>query len=154
MYFITEKTTKTGIKFSSLELKIKEVQLAQKKFASEIGVEQYRQANLVAYGGISSVIFKEKPNVKVWRSVYKDEYMPKANSKEGKVLLSKIKSLPIVSRDELNKCIGFDGGIVYRIGFAMNNKNYYGFEVGEDWGVKIPKDCKEVTYTEYKKMFK
>lgn len=80
--------------------------------------------------------------------------MPKRNSKIGKEIKQKLDSCIEVTIEELNRCIDFDGAPFNIIGFARNNKKYFGFTVLKEWNIKIPSDCNEITQTEYDKLFK
>ena len=152
MYFITEKKSKTGKSFQTISDKKDDVFKKQKQVAKEIGFHQWRGGYWTVWGGFSCLMFKDKPNEKVYKK-QEDGWMPKLNSKEGKEIQAKLDTCPKVEIDELNKCIGFDGAPFKTIGFGWNNKKYFGFSVEQNWKVKIPKDCKEITTTEYKKLF-
>lgn len=158
MKFITKKSSETGKKFAEIVERRNACFAAQKKIIDELGATKWRQAYWIAWGGISSIIFPDKNNVnkRIWKNINKssDEWMPRLNNADGKAIMEKIKSLPTVSVNDLNQCIGFDGAPFKTIGFSSNNKDYFGFLAGEDWGIKIPKDCKEVTVTEYNQLFK
>ncbi len=80
--------------------------------------------------------------------------MPKLNSKVGKEIKKRFKEMPVISIDELNQCIGFNGAPFKTIGFAQKNKEYFGFIIDKDWKIKVPKDCEEVTETKYNSLFK
>ena len=158
MKFITKRNGKTGKKFSEIEKQKNVCHKEQCKLSKEMGFVEWRNAYWAVWGGVSSVIFKDENKVdkKLWKNVegHSDEWMPRRNSKEGKLLHGKLISLSKVSIDDLNECIGFDGAPFKTIGFAFNSKTYFGFEVEEKWDVKIPKDCKEVTTTKYNSLFK
>lgn len=155
MYYITLKNSKTGKKFQAIDLRLKSAHDAQKAIADELGFNKWRNGHWCVAGRFSAIVFDTPPNPKVWKRVNgNNEYMPKASSKEGKLLLKRFSDLPKVGDNELNECISFDGFPLHRIGYSCNNKKYFGFTIGDNWEVKIPKDCKEVTYTEYKKLFK
>jgi len=153
MKFITKKSSETGKRFQIISDKRSEVFKKQKQVANEIGFHQWRHGYWTVWGGFSCLMFKENPNEKVYKK-QEDGWMPRLNSKEGKKIQAQLDACSKVGINELNQCIGFDGAPFKTIGFGSNNKNYFGFEVEEDWGVKIPKDCKEVTTTEYNKLFK
>jgi hypothetical protein len=153
-YFITEKTTETGKKFQLISEKADLIFEKSKELANEIGFEKWRSGYWDAYGGFSSLLFKEKPNEKVFKKVNgKNEWLPKKNIKEGREIQAKLDSIPTVSKDELNECIGFDGAPFKTIGFAPNNNEYFGFTVDVKWNLKIPNDCQEVTASKYMELF-
>lgn len=155
IYFKTLRTSETGLKFQEVEKREVECRNAVIALGDELGFNSWRPGYWAAYGGVSACIFPDgvTPDPKVWKKVNGDEYMPRLNCKEGKQLDKKFASLPRVERDELNMCIGYDGAPFKCIGFAPNNDAYFGFTVGDNWGCKIPFDCTEVTYTEYKSLF-
>lgn len=153
MNFKTKRTSKTGLKFSKIEKKIKICFEEEKKLLDEIGVKQYRKGYWTAFGGISSLVFDKDMKIPGYmKKIRHEEYMPKKNIKEGIALDKKIKELPVVSKGELNACIGFKENMLKTIGFESSNPEYFLFSVNEDWGIKIPKDCKEITTTEYNKL--
>lgn len=156
MFFITSKASKTGNKFSKISKLRKDCFEAQKVFSKKYGFGSWRQAMWSVFGGMSSCCdFKSKPDSRLWKVVEGNEYFPKKNCKEAKVIYDEIKALPKVSINELNECIGFVDGFPFKtIGFAENNDEYFGFQVKSEWNVEIPEDCKEVTETEYNKLFK
>lgn len=158
MKFITKRTSKTGKKFMALLDKIQECRVAQNKMSKEIGFSEWRGAYHVSFGGVSSVIFKDKKSVdkKVWKNVNgsDNEWMPRLNTKIGKGIYLKLKSLPTISKEELNDCVGFKGNPFQSIGVNFTNKDFIGFELIEKWEYKAPEDCEEVTVTRYNKLFK
>lgn len=153
MYFITERTSKTGLKFTEVVKKMKEVRETTIKFAKKHGFKSWRPGHFTVVGGISSIEYLTPPDLKVWKKVNENEYMPRLNSKKGKEIRDEMKALPSVHPNDLNGCIGFDQ-MWSTIGFNQGNKKYYGISVKEEWDIKMPKDCKEITTTEYKKLFK
>ncbi len=156
MYFITEKESETGKKFQEV-LKKKDRAFEERvEFCNKYGFSQFRKAYWSAWGGISSCInFDEKVNTKLWKTAdHRGEYMPKLNSKEGKAIDKEIQELTVVSRKELNSCIGFTSAIQHSIGFSAGSDKYFGFSVGEKWKVTPPEDCEEVTTTKYNSIFK
>lgn len=154
MYFKTKKTSETGSNFTAMCEKKDESFKAAKALAKEVGMQSWRGGYWMAFGGMSSCIFKEKPDSKIWgKSQVEGEYYPKRNSKAGKAMYKRIEDLPTVSKGDLNACIGFKEPYFKTIGFSSSNDSYFGFEVGDDWNVKIPNDCVEITKTEYDKLF-
>lgn len=154
MYFITKKTSATGKKFKAIDLRMDEISKQNKKIAKEIGFDSWRKGYWTAFGGFSSLIFKKEPDMKIYKRNNGSEWMPRLNCKEGKEIQDKLNSGNTVERNELNMCIGFDGAPFSTIGFARNNKTYYGFSIDEKWKIKVPKDCKEITVTKYNSLFK
>lgn len=157
MKFKTKRSSETGKKFAVVEKKADECLKAQKELAKKIGYYSWRGSYACTFGGVSSVIFKDHRSVNkvLWKNVNKSvlEWMPRLNNKEGKAIYEKMLALPRVSGHELNTCIDFNGSPFKTIGVSFLNKTYIGFEVSEDWKVKIPSDCEEITTTEYNKLF-
>lgn len=153
MYYKTLKSTKTGKKFEELVVKIQETSAEQKRLCTKYGFEQYRPHGFYAWGGFSSCIFKVAPNKKDWKNVFdsKDEWMPRLTSNVGKAIQKEFEAMPAVTRKELNSCIGFNQHFK-SIGFDWCD-THFGFSVKEDWGVKVPSDCEEITKTEFNKLF-
>lgn len=152
MYFITPKDSETGKKFSAISEKRKQCYQAQKELAQKYGFTQWRSGHWVLFGKISACIFPETPDTKIWKRVNsRDEWMPKLTTKEGKEIKKDFDSLPQVSNEELNACVGYDEDWS-TIGFAQN-KTFFGFIGFEDWDVKVPEDCEEVTVSKYREMF-
>lgn len=153
MYFVTKRTSKTGIKFQEIEDKIKRIREQEIALSEEFGFKQWRQGYWSVYGGFSSLIFEEKPNEKIYKRVNGDEWMPKKNCKEGKEIHAKLKATEKIEIHELNMCVGFDGAPFKKIGFAPTNSDFFGFIIDPKWRHKAPKDCKEVTYSKYLELF-
>jgi hypothetical protein len=141
MFFITKKTSKTGKRFKSIDERMIAISKQNKKTAKEIGFDSWRKGYWTAYGGFSSLIFKKEPDTKVYKRNNGSEWMPRLNIKAGKDIQKKLDAAAEISRDELNMCIGFGGAPFSTIGFARDNKTYYGFSVDEKWKIKVPKDC-------------
>jgi len=154
MHYITLRTSSTGKKFAAVEKKIKQIIKQQRALAKELGFDAWRKGRFTAIGGYSSLCFNTPPDMKVYKRVGKDEYMPRLSTKAGKVIKERLAKIPVVERRELNSCIGYKEPMFQCIGFARNNEKYFGFIVQEEWKVKVSKDCKEVTTTKYKQLFK
>lgn len=157
MYFITKKDSETGKKFQQIADKMSICYEHQKALADKYGFTSWRGAYWVVDGGISSVIFPEEYTIdtKVWKKVKdrKNEYTPRLNTKQGKAIQADFNLAPTITKSELNACISWDEAFS-NIGFNKGNDMYFGFCVGEDCDAIIPKDCKEVTTTTYRKLFK
>ncbi len=151
MYFITEKDTETGKKFQAFFEKAAICSKAQKEICNEFGFTKFRPSVnfITATGGISSVIFEETPNSKLWKLIDYNEYTPNKRTKEGKALYKRLLELPITTRAELNECVGFEEDMFQTIGYTYNNE-CFGFEVNSSWSFAKPEDCTEITETEYK----
>lgn len=157
MKFITPRDSATGKKFAEIVKKAKQATDAQKAFAKQYKISEWRQAYWSVWGGISAVAFKKgvKVDTTIWRNVNgsKDEWMPRKNTRMGKFIMAEIDALPIVRNNDLSACIGYKN-MFNQIGFNASNKKYFGFSVLEKWKVKIPNDCEEVTTTKYNLLFK
>ena len=156
MYFITEKTSETGKKFQKVLEKMKTIRKFQSDLSDELGFSKWRDGYWVSAGGFTSLLFDTEPDMAIYKRVSgsKNEYMPRLNNKTGKEIAAKLKACPVLERHELNDCIGFDGGLSMTIGCNSRNKQFFGISAEEDWNIKPPKDCKEITTTEFKKLFK
>ena len=144
MYFKTKKNSNTGKKFQVINDKLNMCFNAQIEFINSINAKQFRPGIWLAAGGISSIIFDENYNVPKHFKLLKDtfnEYMPKLNCKDGKIIQEKIDKLPTVSIRELNNCIGFKEDMFKTIGFNMSNDEYFIFTTREEWNITIPNDC-------------
>lgn len=157
MKFITPRTSETGKKLALVEQKVKDAHKACIALAEEIGFEQWRQEYLVVAGGISAVQFPKGTNVDttIWKNENKSktEWSPRLTSKEGKALQARFNALPVVRANELNDCIDWDAPFMKNIGVAFGNTEYFGITVREEWEVKMPTDCEEVTISKYKELF-
>ena len=154
MYYITKKDSETGKKFQEIAKKRDIAHNEASALAEKYNIKQWRGAYWQVFGGMSSCIFEEKPDTKLWgKGAVDGEYFPKQNSKAGKAIYKEIDDLTCVERHELNACIGFEGGLS-TIGFSDRNKEYFGFEFDEEWKLEMPKDCEEVLTTRYNELFK
>jgi hypothetical protein len=156
MYLITPHSSETGKRFEALIAKMKACHEAQRELAKQLGFDQWRGGNWTVDSGISSCIFKEAPDPKIWRNVngYKNEWMPRGNTKAGKELRKLFDALPVIHRVEVNECIGWHEGPFRMIGFdASSHPQFIGIKADEDWNIPIPKDCQEITTSRYNKIF-
>jgi len=153
MKFKTLRISETGKKFAQVELKADEVIKAAVNLANEIGFETWRPSRWSVYGGVEFVGFKTEgnPDPKIWKNT-EHGFQPRKNTHQGRIISEKLRQLPVVSKDELNQCIGYDGAPFKTIGFDRSNPIYFLFETGENWGCKIPEDCEEITVSEYRKL--
>jgi hypothetical protein len=158
MYFITKKESETGKKFQKIKDKFKVCLEDQKALADKYGFISWRRASWEVVGGISSVTFHKCATVdaKLWKLVKgKTEYSPRLNTKEGKVLQAEFKQATVITKAELNACIGWNESFLKSIGLDWNNDEYFCFFIEEDWtDVPIPADCTEITTSKYKELFK
>ena len=137
MYFITKKESETGKKFQKIKDKFKVCLEDQKALADKYGFISWRRASW-------EVVVKGKT-----------EYSPRLNTKEGKVLQAEFKQATVITKAELNACIGWNESFLKSIGLDWNNDEYFCFFIEEDWtDVPIPADCTEITTSKYKELFK
>lgn len=151
MRYITRKDSETGKKFMAAYDNMKNAEKEARELVTLLGAKQWRERYGVAAGGVAALVFDKKPDTKIWKNVYgsSKNWMPKLNCTEGKRINSLIENLPVVWRNELNQCIGFDGFPSKNIGFDIGKGEYVGFSVEEEWDVKVPADCEEVTTYRY-----
>lgn len=153
MYFITKKDSETGKKFQEIVQKANAIREEQIKLANEYGFHEWSYGYGCAFGGFSSLVFEKEPDKTLYRKERYGGWLPRGNTKAGKAINEKLDACPRITWYELNSCIGFES-VFHCIGFAWNNKEYFGFSAKEDWGVKPPLDCEEVTTTKYNSLFK
>lgn len=158
MYFITKKESETGKKFQKIVDKLKVCLEDQKALAEKYGFTSWRGAHWEAAGGIYSVIFPEGTTIdaKLWTQVKgKNEYRPRGNTKQGKAIQADFDKATVVTRAELNACIGLGESFFKSIGLEWNKDKYFCFKIEEDWtDVPIPADCTEITTSKYRELFK
>ena len=158
MYFITEKNSETGKKFQKIMDKLDVCRKDQKALADKYGFTSWRRAYWKAAGGISSVIFPKGATIdtKVWKQIKgKDEYMPRLNIKQGKAIQAEFDQATVITKGELNACIGWGESFINCIGLDWNNDEDFGFTIEDDWtDIIIPNDCTEITATKYREFFK
>ena len=165
MYYITKKDSATGKKFAKIFKKIEHANAEAMKIVNELGATKYRPNGnpFIAHGGIYSIVLDTPPNntsilIRLLGDL-ENEYVPNTRTKKGKLLKQRMRNLPIVEIDEINQCIGIEtidntSGKFRSIGFAFNDKcQYYGFSVKEEWNIKVPNDCEEVTTKSYINLF-
>lgn len=155
MYYITPKNSETGRKFQIIQEQAEICRKAQKALGDQLGFDEFRPAYWVVFGGISSCFMKEQPDKSIWKNVNNSpkEWMPRLNTLKGKNCNKLFKKLPVISIEELNSCIGFDGAPWKTIGFRHEKDGYFGFSINDDWVVSIPSDCEEITFGRYKEIF-
>ena len=158
-YYKTPKQSATGLKFKEIHKRAKSCHQASVEFIEKYGFESYRQSRISYMGGISSCCKpKNELDEKAWKlSGYgSNEFMPKLNNAEGRKIKAEIDALPIVDIDELNRIVGYSGNGFKssNIGCDFNSKDFYLFVVCSDWNAKIPKDCIEITGSEYELLSK
>ena len=77
------------------------------------------------------------------------------NTKEGKAVQADFDQATVITKGELNACIGWGEDFINCIGLDWNNDKYFCFKIEEDWtDVPIPSDCTEITTSKYRELFK
>lgn len=157
MYFITKKDSETGKKFQKIVNKLDVCFENQKALADKYGFTSWRSAHWEAAGGIYTVKFPKGTTVdaKLWKQVKgKDEYMPRMNTKQGKAVQADFDQATVITKAELNACIGWDESFLKCIGFDWNNDRFFCFKIDDAWtDVPIPADSEEITTTTYRELF-
>lgn len=153
MYFKTPKDSDTGQKAADVYRRGKEAWDARRDLIVDLMKEfptmtgEFREpGGLIVWGGLFSIMFSEEPDENIWIKVDEGEYMP-LETEEGKEIAEKVYTLPVVKYTELNACLNHHDA-KHVIGFKVG-EDYFGFEVNPKWGVKIPSDCQEITYSEF-----
>ena len=138
MYFITPKNGETGKKFQKIMDKLDVCRKDQKALADKYGFTSWRRASWEVAGGISSVTFHKCANVdaKLWKLVKgKTEYKPRLNTKEGKALQAEFNQATVITKGELNACIGWGGKVLLTvsglIGIMMNTFAFLLKKIGQ-----------------------
>jgi len=151
LYYKIPKESETGKKFTSVFLRVDEVQETVNKVLDKYGFQEYRSHSIAGDIWCFCTPVAEL-DMKMWRK-REDGYTPRKSTKAGRALAEEIEKNPSVSRKALNSCIGFDNGFS-QIGFNRNKKGaYYGLILIDSWKIKVPGDCIEITGSEYKSIF-
>lgn len=157
MKFITLRTSATGKKYIALREKMDVAIKEQERLARKYKLKEWRSKNYTVAGGFSAVIFKDKinPDKKIWKFVNnsRNEYMPKMNVKEGKLIGQEFEAMPVVGIFEFSDAIKLKK-FLCQPGVSWLNKKYIGISIVDSWNHKMPSDCKEITVGEYEKIFK
>jgi hypothetical protein len=154
MYFKTLRTSETGKKFQELYNEMDICIKARKEFLDKYGIESFTQSFNVGFGGFHSAFKVDQPlDLDIWKRNKDGYYTPKISTQKGKEIKKEIDSLPTISVDEINSCAGHKTDFFERIGYSFKDKNYIGFVIGNNWTYTPPKDCEEITITEYHKLF-
>jgi hypothetical protein len=95
-----------------------------------------------------------KIDLKLWKphNSISGVYVPRVSKELGKQLEEQFNKMIIVPMSDVNACIGFRSD-KFRIGFAHNNKNFFGVIVPDNLGVQVPGDCSPVLENAFKIMF-
>lgn len=160
VYFKTLKTSETGKKFQALLDKARTIRKEIAEFCKEQGgTGIYVHTNIYAFGtDVISIEILANPDPKIWKKDkrYKGCFTPRRNSKQGKEIYERMSTLPKIEIEELNSIIGVKESFLGTIGYATTNDECFGFMIERNWvnsATDIPKDCQEITFTEYKNLF-
>lgn len=149
-YYRTLRTSTTGRNFQHLSDKTDECFNAQSAMSDKYGFTEWRGALWAVSGGISSVIFSTKPDVKLWKCK-NGEYTPRCSNSAGKDIQADFDNMPQVTRSEVNNCIGWNERLSV-IGVAFEDPYFFGCVVNSDKVKTMPDDCEEITASEYEKL--
>lgn len=177
MFYITEKDSTTGKKFSEYLQKKESAIKSAEQLSRDFGAEDYAtyapHTKNFGGGGIYCVFFPEgtKVDKKVWKEdkTYKFQrspthkqwdtnWTPKETSLKGKEIKEKINALPMITERDLNACVGWNESVNH-VDLSIS-ENHYGISVSQIFierksnPLVMPEDCKEVTYSEFKDVFK
>jgi hypothetical protein len=151
MKFKTLRTSETGKKFKVVEDKLIDCISEMNTIKEKYGATTLCGNRWAAIGGCEILIFDQTPDLNIWKKTneVKNGYTPRLNTKKGKEIAKEFKNVKEITKHELNMCINYDEDMFNTIGFSWSNSNYYLFSAKEEWGLKIPDDCIEITITEY-----
>lgn len=156
MFYKVKKDSKTGVKLTKVLARRDKVRNNIELFLAPYGTTEFVVPSY-CYMGISGLVFNERPEDKVWKvEELRGKFLcrPKKNTKRGLAIQAELEACGTVSMHELNKCVNWDGYPFSNIGFAFaTHIDHYGIELADNWEVKVPKDCIEITVTEYRKLF-
>lgn len=157
MYYITKRDSETGKKFQVLLDEMKNVRAKAFDVAKRFGTEKIVPESFCIAGGIYAfvepAIIDKKVLVLAKKSPYPNTYTPNGRTKEGKELLKELRALPTIEYKKLNAIVNYKDNWS-NIGYNLNNDEYFGFTIKEEWQVNVPYDCEEVTTTRYRELFK
>ena len=148
IYYKTSRESDTGKKLAKIESQKNDAIGALKALLKKYPyIKEFQQGYWLVWGGVSAIRFKDDYVVdkKLWKKADGSVgYMPR----KGNPINKEIDDLPRVHISDLNLCVGFEENMVKTIGVGFW-ENTIGVCIGCDWGIKMPDDCKEVTYTQY-----
>ena len=151
LYFKTEKDTETGEKIKAL-LERGLIGAAQaKQFCKKVGAEEnYLRNDRYIFGtGLRAVTFQEEPDLKNWKRFkgWDGYFSPRLSTKEGKELGKQIDEMESVEKTEIGEAIGLED--FFKSPGFTNGNLFFGFAIKDEWNLKMPSDCIEITGTEY-----
>lgn len=156
LFYKTKIDSDTGKKVQELIDKGKKIEKEIESYISELGGgEKYIMKGRALFStGVCALSFSQEPDKKIWKKFPKFEgyYSPRLSSSIGKEISTKLDSFEVIEREDLNKVIGYNS-FLSNCGFGRGDESFFGFETDSDWKHEMPKDCEEITFTEYQKLF-
>lgn len=153
MYYKTKITSETGQKIKAVWDRRNEVYYLEIALAKAIGFEQWSHWQCCLIGDISFVHFPGNFEIdtKVWKKFtdVKNAWCPRLNTKVGKAMQKRFDDIPTIPAEELGKAVGFDDKFKHP-GFLLGRKDFYYFNMEDNWKYTCPEDCKEILASEYK----
>ncbi len=153
-------------KLKAFKVKCQQANQMAKELALSIpGVSQWHISHDAIAGGLTAVRFKDRSFITknlfrlAFPSKSKDAFFPK-DVKENAVLLAKIKSLPVVTRAEVARILGYEpqmlekAGVDYfsfSPGLSLGEKHFL-VEIPEEATFKLIAGMKEITKSEFLKL--
>ncbi len=154
IYYKTAKTSKYGKKFQALIDLGKSVETQILEFMIEIDAEPpyLKRGGHIFHTGVFAAKFSQEPDLKVWKKVpgFPDYYQPRMSSKIGKELELKFDAFPKIEEEEIGKIFGYDE-FLHRPGYNIG-KEFFGIVMLSEWKHTMPKEFKEITFSEYGKL--
>lgn len=156
------KGTDSFKQLTLLQQKINAANDKSKELVNELGAKEFCYSSnwYVLAGGLAGIRFPEKPIgwKRVFKDHYRDMYFPQRNLVANKELLEKIKNLPLVETDELNKIVGFEeqsypknGKSIHVIAPVISFRDeHILMSINENLIYKPLPDMIEITTSEYK----
>jgi hypothetical protein len=156
MYLITEYNSDFGKKIFEMKMKFEAAGEYQRELSKKYRFTQWKRQGFDALGRISTVMFEGENliDTKAWTLVKgtTNQYKPNLRIKLGKEIENELADKKgFVPRFEWIKACGLND-IMKMPGYAFNDV-YGGIVIHDDWGYEIPNGVKEVTVTEFRKMF-
>lgn len=155
-YYRTLRTSETGKKFQKIERNTIEADKAISELKNKYGFDNHYSSDEYAYGNIAAVVFPAgmELDMQAWKeakNVGYNAYSPRLGNKKGKAIKKDFDAVPRAMRYDIDEIVGVQQ-VFQHIGFTMSDDTYFGFVVGAKWSVKIPKDCEEITASEYENL--
>ena len=157
IYYKISKESELGLKIKNLITTGQQSAKEIEAYVQELGATNYLvNDRYLLNTGISAVEFVDEPDMKIWKKFdtrkFPDYYAPRLGSKKGKEIQTKFDLFKKVKREEIDLLIG-NVSFCRSCGIALGGTDFYGIVIEDDWELKMPSDCIEVTFTEYKKLF-